>query len=66
MFPENNTGDLKLIENGEIQLGVLERYETKKTNSYVNEKKKLRLIGSQVSVNQQEIFRSKFFNHWQQ
>ena len=39
MFPENNTGDLKLIENGEIQLGVLERYETKQTNSYVNEKK---------------------------
>lgn len=45
MFPENNTGDLKLIENGEIQLGVWERNETKQTNSYVNEKKK-RLIGS--------------------
>ena len=65
MFPENNTGDLKLIENGEIQLGVWERNETKQTNSYVNEKKK-RLIGSYVSVNQQEIFRSKFFHHWQQ
>ena len=46
MFPENNTGDLKLIENGEIQLGVWERNETKQTNSYVNGKKKLRLIGS--------------------
>lgn len=40
MFPENNTGDLKLIENGEIQLGVWERNETMQTNSYVNEKKK--------------------------
>lgn len=39
MFPENNTGDLKLIENWEIQLGVLERNEMKQTNSYVNEKK---------------------------
>ena len=39
MFPENNTGDLKLIENGEIQLGVWERNETKQTNSYVNKKK---------------------------